>query len=379
MIMKTAISNKAHPEYGQATIPFPIPDSEYDHTIGLLEGMGIGSPTAQDCRVDGLDSKHPILNRLVSQSVNVDELDHLAKRLASFCQGEDTQFEAMASKLGLSDIKDFINLTSCCQQATVITDFSKLERVGKAHSLTVNGGSMPSDEYDKVDGRAVALDLIRRGIGAVTPYGVVYDNGMKLEAIYDGRHFPEYYYQASLMAVEVKSGPNRETTGCLYLPCPDKQIQRTLARAGIGPQGFQMKIILDELPPQVSAVVSAARDGLDDLNKLCRAIEPLDTAQREKLEATVLLAHPTYASEVRQLAENLDQFDFVPKSVSPKAAGQVTELGYVAYHGSLALEELMGDDLTELHQEMGDDLTELHQEMGEWHNGATRGKGFVQQ
>ena len=47
MIMKTAISNKAHPEYGQATIPFPIPDSEYDHTIGLLEGMGIGSPTAQ--------------------------------------------------------------------------------------------------------------------------------------------------------------------------------------------------------------------------------------------------------------------------------------------------------------------------------------------
>ena len=39
MIMKTAISNKAHPEYGQATIPFPIPDSEYDHTIGLLEGM----------------------------------------------------------------------------------------------------------------------------------------------------------------------------------------------------------------------------------------------------------------------------------------------------------------------------------------------------
>ena len=34
--------------------------TEYDHTIGLLEGMDIGSPTAQDCRVDGLDSKHPM-------------------------------------------------------------------------------------------------------------------------------------------------------------------------------------------------------------------------------------------------------------------------------------------------------------------------------
>ena len=213
---------------------------------------------------------------------------------------------------------------------------------------------MPSDEYDKVDGRAVALDLIQSGAGMVTPYGVVYDNGMKLEQVYDGRHFPEYYYQDSLMTVEIKSGPKGEATGYLYLPCPDKQIQRTLARAGIGPQGFQMKIILDELPTQVSAVVSAARDGLDDLNKLCRAIEPLDTAQREKLEATVLLAQPTYASEVRQLAENLDQFAFMPKPFDPEADCAITELGYVAYHGSLTLEELMTDDPAEQYrQEMG--------------------------
>ena len=347
--------------------------------------------------MDGLDSKHPILNRLVTQSVNVDELDHLAKRVASFCQGEDVQFAAMASKLGLSDIKDFINLTSCCQQATVITDFSKLERVGKAHSLTVNGGSMPSDEYDKVDGRAVALDLIQSGAGMVTPYGVVYDNGMKLEQVYDGRHFPEYYYQDSLMTVEIKSGPKGEATGYLYLPCPDKQIQRTLARAGIGPQGFQMKIILDELPTQVSAVVSAARVGLDDLNKLCRAIEPLDTAQREKLEATVLLAQPTYASEVRQLAENLEQFDFVPGVKTPeeygrymiresghfqydenlegfydflgcglrqteKEQGQFNTLGYVSYHGDLTLDELLRENPAEQYQRE-------QQEQGLWMEG----------
>lgn len=354
MIMKAEVSSKAHPEYGQATIPLPIPDSQYDSVIDLLEAMDIGSPTVQDCRVDGLVSEYPILNRLVAQSVNVDEPDYLAKRLASFCQGEDAQFEAMASKLHLSDIKDFINLTFCCQRATVIIDFSNLDQAGKKHSLTVNGGSMPSDEYDQVDGRAVALDLIQSGAGVVTPYGVVYDNGMKLEQVYDGRHFPEYYYQDSLMTVEIKSGPKGEATGYLYLPCPDKQIQRTLARAGIGPQGFQMKIILDELPTQVSAVVSAARDGLDDLNKLCRAIEPLDTAQREKLEATVLLAQPTYASEVRQLAENLDQFAFMPKPFDPEADCAITELGYVAYHGSLTLEELMTDDPAEQYrQEMG--------------------------
>ena len=107
MNCKAILSNKAHPEYGQATVPFPIQDSEYDHTIGLLEDMGIGSPAAQDCRVDGLDSPYPVLNRLVTQSANVDELDYLARRLDSFSEGEAEKFQAMASRLRLSDIKDF--------------------------------------------------------------------------------------------------------------------------------------------------------------------------------------------------------------------------------------------------------------------------------
>ena len=354
MIMKAVLSNKAHPEYGQATVSFPIPDNEYDHTIELLAKMIVGSPNTSDCRVDSLNSKYPVLNRLTAQNVNVDELNYLAKRLDSFCQGEDVQFEAMASRLCLSDIKDFINLTFCCQQATVITDFSNLERLGKEHSLTVNGGSMPSDEYDKVDGRAVALDLIQSGAGVVTPYGVVYDNGMKLEQIYKGWYFPAYLHRPPQLMVQINSGPHGETSGFLYLPCPHKQISRTLERAGGGTEGFQMKIVMDELPPQVSAVVNLTCDGLDDLNELCRVIEPLDTEQRKKLGAVMLLAQPKYASEVRQLAENLDQFAFVPKSDSPEADCALTELGYVAYHGSLTLEELMADDPAEQYrQEMG--------------------------
>ena len=354
MIFKAILSNKAHPELGQATIPLPIRDSEYDHTIGLLEGMDIGSPTAQDCRVDGLDSSYPILDRLVTQTVNVDELDYLAKRLDSFCQSEIEKFQVMASKLCLSDIKDFINLTFCCQQATVITDFTDLERIGKDHALTVCGDSMSMEMIERVGGRTVALDLIQRGIGVVTPYGVVYDNGMKLEPLYDGQHFPAYVYQPSQLTVEIKSGPEGEVTGHLYLPCPDRQIQRTLLRAGSGPEDFRLEITTDKLPPQVSSLVSPERDGLEELNALCRAIEPLNAEQREKLDAVVLLARPKYAGEVRQLAENLDQFQFVPKPFDPNADCAMTDLGYVAYHGYLTLEELMRDDPAEQYQrEMG--------------------------
>lgn len=281
MIMKAEVSSKAHPEYGQATIPLPIPDSQYDSVIDLLEAMDIGSTTAQDCRVDGLDTEYPILNRLVAQSVNVDELDYLAKRLDSFCAGEKEKFQAMASKLCLSDIKDFINLTFCCQQATVITDFSRLEQMGKDHALAINGGSMPFEEFKEVDGLSVALDLIQGGAGVIMPYGVVYDNGMKLEPLYDGRHFPAYLYGPPQLAIEIRSGQNGEAAGFLCLPCPARQIQRTMQRAGTGNQGFQMEINMYDLPPQVSAVISLTRDSLDDLNALCRAIEPMDPAERK--------------------------------------------------------------------------------------------------
>ena len=110
-MIKAALVSPNHPEYGTATVPFPIPREDYDRTMELLEGLGIGDPLHQDCRVDDLDSHYSILKRLVGRPVNMDELDYLAKRLDGFCAGEDAKFQAMAHKLDISDIKDFINLT----------------------------------------------------------------------------------------------------------------------------------------------------------------------------------------------------------------------------------------------------------------------------
>ena len=54
-VIQAVLSNAQHPEYGQITIPFPIPKEEYDHTIELLEPLGIGDTLRQDCKVDDLD------------------------------------------------------------------------------------------------------------------------------------------------------------------------------------------------------------------------------------------------------------------------------------------------------------------------------------
>ena len=124
MIFKAILSNGAHPEYGVATIPFPVPSNQYNHTIELLEAMAIRTPTAQDCRVDELTSRYPILNWLVTQSVNLGGLDYLVKRLGRFCTDENTQFQAIAP-WACQISKTY--LTFCSHQDTGISGFTNLE------------------------------------------------------------------------------------------------------------------------------------------------------------------------------------------------------------------------------------------------------------
>ena len=280
-VLKAVLSSAQHPEYGQITVPFPIPDEKYDRMIELLEPLEIGDALRQDCRVDELDSFYTVLNRLVGSLVNFDELDYLAKRLDSFDDGEAAQFQGMACKLGVSNIKDFINLTFCCQQATVITDFSDLDAIGRQHYMTMQGGGCRIEELERLDGRKFALDLILNHLeGRITPYGVVYDNGMKLEQLYDGRHSPCYHYQPNLLAVGLSSRQEPENTDqitWLLLPCSEQQLQRGIARSGVNIHDARIWYEDSLLPSEVEEVLKTADD---------------DGKEEELSMATGVLAYP---------------------------------------------------------------------------------------
>ena len=382
-MMNAVISNAAHPEYGAATIPFPIPGDEYDHCIGLLAALEIGDAVKQDCRIDELQHHIPILKRLEKAVVNVDELDYLAKRLDSFTEQETAQFQAMAVKLGTADIKDFINLSFCCQQATVITDFSDWEAIGRNHFLALNGGCAGTAEWETLDAHNTALNLILNEHGTVTPYGVVYDNGMTLETLYDGRHLPGYHYDEDILAVGISSREEPEDTAeitWLYLPCTRLQLERGMQRSGIGdPHGMRFWYEDSALPPEVEEVLELGQESLFELNELAAAVKRLSPADREKLGAVVTMAEPESAGQIRQLAENLDQFTFARDAHTPaeygkymiresghfdydenledfydyegyglqrmeQESGLFTDRGYISYHGTLSLEELMMED-----------------------------------
>ena len=59
-MMSAVLSNPSHPEYGVATIPFPIPHDQYAYCIELLEALEIGDAIKVDCMIAGIDSDRPI-------------------------------------------------------------------------------------------------------------------------------------------------------------------------------------------------------------------------------------------------------------------------------------------------------------------------------
>ena len=99
MIIHTVLGNPNHPEYGVATIQFPIPHDQYAHCMELLEALEIGDAVKADCQVQEINSFFSVLKRTEMLTVNVEELNYLAKRLDSFDVGEAAQFQAMAHKL----------------------------------------------------------------------------------------------------------------------------------------------------------------------------------------------------------------------------------------------------------------------------------------
>ena len=323
MRIKATLSNTRHPEYGEVTIPLPIKTSEYDRTMEMLANLEIGDVMGRDCKIMELSSPYSILQKLEGSEVNIDELDYLAKRLESFEADQDLQFQAAAFARGVASIEDFINLTFCSDQATVIYDFTKLEEAGRQHFMNLHGGCASTEELENLDGYETALLLIDGGGAEITPYGVLYDNGMQMEQLYKGGPFPPYLYDAYELVLSISPTQSPENKTYLYLPSSNLQLERTLLRGGIMErEGWFHKLEPIQLSSVITAKLDTRRDSIRELNEMCRSIHQLSHVDRAKLDAAVEYARAKTASQIRQVAEHLDQFDFAPDVHTPEEYGR---------------------------------------------------------
>ena len=389
-MFKASLENNNSPELGTVTVEFPIPEDQYEETIRALEKIKIGTTLDKDCCVADLRSTDcPALRRMINRMANVDELDWLGKQLESFDRYELLQFNAAAERFGLSSVGEMMDLSFCSREVTVISDFNDLENAGKRHHLTLLTTGVP-EEQGALVGTETAQRLIAGQPGHVTQYGVVYDNGMKLEQVYDGKHLPPSWWAENCL-MELEIGAQGETDKKKFewvqLPTSQIKLERAMLRAGISSCGeMQLLFSGSRFSDEVDCALDFEYESLFELNHLCQACAEFQDADFEKLGAVCQMAKPVCAASIRQLAENLDQFDFAPDAHTPEELGKYmiqrsrryeydeklkdfynyddygvkkllqedgtfVDRGYVSYHGTLTLDELMQDDPAEKYQQ----------------------------
>ena len=374
MIIHTVLGNRTHPEYGVASIPFPIPTEEYPRIIEMLEALEVGDVRKSDCHIAEIESQLPVLKCLEDTDVNVDELDYLAKRLDSFSDHELRQFQAMAAKNGYYRLKDLINLTFSCQQVTVISDFTDLEAIGRQHYMNTHYG-VTSPELAQQKFRLIALDLLQNDLSAkITTYGVVYENDFWLDEVYDGKRFIGYEDRDCMIELDVTQG---NKTAALSLPASELQINRALERCSIQADDFYSLHIVDSsFGVDLEEYLNTKYETIQSLNSMCEAAAGISA---EKLGAIIRSTSPESTEQIVVLAQDADSFDFYRGIKTPEDYGRYfiqssghyeyddelnkyydyerfgkdrvaiehgvfDEAGYIAYNGTLGFDEIMEQD-----------------------------------
>lgn len=389
-MFEAKLKSRSQPELGALAVTFPIPEERYEMMTFALQDRKIGDVRKQDCCIESIHAPNcPTLLRMTGTMANVDELDWLGKKLESFDRYDLLQFSAAAERFGLYSVDEMIDLSFCANEMTVISDFSDLEKVGRKHYLTVHGAA-DTKELEKLDGKELAQALISGQPGYVTRYGVVYDNGIKLEQAYDRKHLPPIWMPEScIMELKLRAtgedDPKKQEW--VQLPASQIKLERAMLRAGIASCGEMQMLVSDSrFPDEVDCTLDVEHESLFELNQLCRACSNFKEQDFVKLGAVCQMAKPTCAANIRQLAENLDQFDFAPNVHTPEELGKYmiqqsghyeydenlkdfynygdygvkrilqddgvfVDRGYVSYHGTLTLDELMRDDPAEKYQQ----------------------------
>ena len=179
---------------------------------------------------------------------------------------------------------------------------------------------------------------------------------------------------------------NTKNVTWIYLPASKGQIERAIQRSGIvDPKDMCFRMGDSMFPEEVDVALDFRCEDIYELNELAQAVGKLSHDDCIKLGAAVSIARPECAGQIRHLAENLVLFEFAPGARTPaeygkymiqesghfeydpnldefydyeryglqhmdQESGMFTNRGYIAYQGTLSLEELMADDPAEAYQ-----------------------------
>lgn len=170
------------------------------------------------------------LHAIEHQEANIDELNYLAKRLESFWGNEMTVFKLAAQMEFFREAKDLINLSFN------INNYFLMELTGKTMKEISNDFLVTKYEAVSVD--RLRNDDMKEFIeffdsGAerdISDQGVLFKLAKEFQMVYDGKHFPPYFYSGNPTAVLLQDVNDEKKMEFFELPCEDITVEKALFR-----------------------------------------------------------------------------------------------------------------------------------------------------
>ncbi len=313
---------------------FPWSTEEFEN---ICEKLELPLTSAPNCIVTETGDER-LSQILQNTNCNVDELDYLLKRLDSFDGNEIDTFYAVAYADQVSEVKDLINLTFNTHCYSVVSDFSDLDAVGKKMYLTEQG-AVSEDELQSFDGREYFEKKLGRNLNPkVTPYGLLYQNKNPIQTIYDGMHFPLYYWQDEIAELEVgKDGYSQ----VLYLPCTQMQIEYVLLRLDADSLSeCGLSLTSDHFSNRMLEIITSDKalcDNMNDLNYFANKFREIGTQEESYFEKLMEFVKPNNQKDLKALLDSMYEFEIFPNIHTAEEYGKyiICDSGHFEYDENL--------------------------------------------
>lgn len=279
-------------------------------------------------------------NALLSgKTYNLDKLNYLAKRLDSFDKSELTTFYAVAYSEKTENIDRLINHTFNTHCYSVVSDFSDLEAIGKSMYLTQQGG-VTMEELDRLDGESYFKNVLADNPNpAVTPYGILYRNKNEYEQVYDGSHFPAYYWEENMGTVTLQKDGFAEY---LYLPYVKTELAKALERldaADVSECGVTMesKYFNDEMKNILKGLRKNSQEEIDGINHIAQRIAEMGTKEMPYLNNLTGDLEPKTLGDLDAIFDSAYEFEMFDGIYNAEDYGRymICESGHFEYDENL--------------------------------------------
>ena len=256
---------------------------------------------------------------LNGQEIDLDELNFLAKFMDRVDRREEAQYYALVQVRHPKSVKDLINRTDydALYEYALIRDVSDPKKVGEQYYLYTHGVIEPN-QFTEEELYEMGRKLLQSGKGTITEYGILYpseepsDADQRTEPFYNGKTFPEYYYDSYLAGIKIRSGDAEEY---LYFPDDETAIARALRRVGADSiDECEIEIeMLDSGSPKLDQYLEDVLQEEDvyAFSRVCRAIREVD--HPDTLAHIIEYTGRTDSEAIAKLAEHMDLFYVFPE------------------------------------------------------------------